>query len=426
MATLERLGAFDLRDPPDMEGIRACVHCGICLPQCPTYRVLGVEMDSPRGRVYLMRAAAEGRIGITPTFARHIDLCLGCRACETACPSGVPFGRLLEATRGQIERAGVRPRVDRMFTPLILSLFPHPDRLDLVLRGLRFYQRAGLQRVVRSSGIFKLFPRLGAMEALLPPLPAATAPLPPRMAARGARKGTAGLLLGCIQRLLFPQVNTLTARLLTLAGYDVVVPPDQGCCGALNFHGGRLDEGRGLATRLVSAFGSKVDVIVTNAAGCGSVMGEYPHWLPGNARVAAFSGKVRDVSELLADIDLPLRPLKATAAYHDPCHLVHGKRVRSQPRALLGKIPGLTVVELADSELCCGSAGVYNLLEPEMAERLLEMKVNSIAETRASILVTGNPGCLLQIAKGCRSRGLQIEVLHPMELLGRVLEASPR
>lgn len=422
---LERLGAFDLQDPPDMDGIRACVHCGICLPQCPTYRLLGQEMDSPRGRVYLIRAAAEGRIGITPTFTRHLDLCLGCRACETACPSGVPFGRLLEAARGQIRRVGARPRKDRILSALIMALFPHPGRLGFALEWLRFYQRSGLQRVARSSGIFKAFPRLGAMDALLPPVPAnAGAPLPARIASAGNRIGTAGVLLGCVQRRLFPQVNALTARLLSLAGYEVRIPPDQGCCGALHLHGGRLDEGRWLAKRLVAAFRNDVDLIVTNAAGCGSAMRDYPNWFRGDGEVEAFSRKVRDVSELLVEADLPLRPLTGTATYHDPCHLAHGQRVRAQPRALLRKIPGLSLVELADSDLCCGSAGVYNLLEPELAGRLLEMKVKRIAETGASILIAGNPGCLLQIARGCRDHGLPIEVLHPVELLGRALDPT--
>jgi len=420
---LKPLGAFDHQDPPDPDGIRACVHCGICLPQCPTYRLLGQEMDSPRGRVYLIRAAAEGRVDITPTFTRHLDLCLGCRACETACPSGVPFGRLLEATRGQIRRGGARPRKERILGALSLALFPHPGRLGFALGWLRFYQRSGLQRLARSSGILGAFPRLEAMDALLPPVPDAGTPLPARISVEN-RKGTAGLLLGCVQRNLFPRVNALTARLLSRAGYEVRIPPDQGCCGALHLHGGRLDEARRLAKRLVAAFGNDADLIVTNAAGCGSTMREYPHWFRGDARVEAFSRKVRDVSELLVESDLRLRPVTATATYHDPCHLAHGQKVRAQPRALLRKIPGLSLVEMADSDLCCGSAGVYNLLEPAMAGRLLEMKVNRIAETGARILVTGNPGCLLQIARGCREHGLPVEVLHPVELLGRALDPA--
>ncbi|MBI4609628.1 MAG: (Fe-S)-binding protein [Candidatus Rokubacteria bacterium] len=417
-----KLGSFDLQDPPDLDGIRACVHCGICLPQCPTYRVLGEEMDSPRGRVYLMRAATEGRVGITETLTRHLDLCLGCRACETACPSGVPFGRLLEQTRGQLERYGTRSVAQRLVASLALGLFPHASRLAPALTALGFYQRSGLQRLARGSGLLRLVPRVAAMERLLPARPSTRrAALPELIPARGRRRGRAGLLLGCVQRFLFPHVNELTARLLSLAGYEVLIPPEQGCCGALHLHAGRLDKARQLARRLLVAFDREVDVVVANAAGCGAAMREYGHWLHDDSRAAAFSQAVCDVSELLADAELPLRPTEVTVTYHDPCHLSHGQRVRAQPRALLKKIPALELVELPDSELCCGSAGIYNLLEPEMADRLLELKIQRIAETGARIVATGNPGCLLQIAKGCRERGLAVELLHPVELLARAL-----
>ncbi len=406
-----------------MDGIRACVHCGICLPQCPTYRVLGEEMDSPRGRIYLIRAAAEGRIGLTDTFTRHLDLCLGCRACETACPSGVPFGRLLEAARGQIERQKRRPLRRRLFDGIVFNLFPYPDRLAVALRGLSLYQRSGLQRLVRASGFLALAPGLAAMERLLPTLQKnSSAPLPELIPARGKRKGRAGLLTGCVQRHLYPEINALTGHLLSLAGYEVVVPQNQGCCGALHLHGGRLDEARGFAQRLISAFSGDVDYIVTNAAGCGAALKEYGHWLGDDERAALFSRRVRDVSELLVDVELPLGRLDVVATYHDPCHLTHGQKVRSQPRTLLGKIPGLRLVDLPESDLCCGSAGVYNLTEPRMADRLLARKLDRIAETGARIVVSGNPGCLLQIAKGCRERGLAVEVLHPVELLGRSLD----
>lgn len=420
-------GAFDLLDPPDTDGLRACVHCGICLPQCPTYRLLGEEMDSPRGRVYLMRAAAEGRLALTPTFIHHLDLCLGCRACETACPSGVPFGRLLEATRGQIERRGTRPLSERLMSALLLSLLPHPRRLALAVGAARLYQRSGLQRLVSAGRLLAPFARLRAMEALLPPSPpGAAGPLPEIVPARGRKRGTVGLLLGCVQRLLFPRVNAETARLLTRAGYDVLIPRDQGCCGALHLHAGRIDEARTLAVRLLTHFGRAVDWVVTNAAGCGSAMREYGHWLGDNRDAEVFSSKVRDVSELLADADLPLQRLDLTVTYHDPCHLAHGQKVRREPRRLLAAIPGVKLVELADSDVCCGSAGVYNLLEPEMADRLLALKLERIAATGAGVLATGNPGCLLQIARGCRERGLAVEVLHPVELLGRALPEKAR
>lgn len=420
-----KLGAFDLQDPPDLDGVRTCVHCGICLPQCPTYRLLGEEMDSPRGRVYLIRAAAEGRVGITETFTRHLDLCLGCRACETACPSGVPFGRLLEQTRSQIERRGSRPIAQRVLAWLVLGLFPYPDRLEPALSALAFYQRLGLQRLVRASGVLRLAPRLAAMEGLLPWLPGSSRPvLPELIPARARRRGRAGLLLGCVQRFLFPRVNELTARLLSAAGYEVLIPRRQGCCGALHLHAGRLDQARRLARGVLAAFDQEVDLVVANAAGCGSAMREYGHWLRDDSRATVFSQAVRDISELLVDAELPLQPMTATVTYHDPCHLAHGQRVRAQPRALLKKIPQLKLVELPDSDLCCGSAGVYNVLEPEVADQLLELKIRRIAETGAEIVVTGNPGCLLQIAKGCRERGLPVELLHPVELLARALSSE--
>lgn len=419
---IARLGAFDAQDVPSMDGLRACVHCGICLPQCPTYRVLGEEMDSPRGRVYLMRAAAEDRIGLTPTMARHLDLCLGCRACETACPSGVPFGQLLEATRGQLERRGVvAPERDSKLLRFLLGVFPHPRRLGPMLRGLRLYQRSGLQALVRGLGLLAPFESLRTMEALLPPLPAAT-PLPPeRTAARGARaRGRAGVLLGCAQRFFYPDVNADTVRLLAAAGYEVVVPRGQECCGALHLHAGRIDELRAMARRLMPAF-EDVDVVVVNAAGCGSAMKEYGHWMP-DETARRFSERVRDISEVLVDCELPLRPLRETVTYHDACHLAHGQRVRAEPRELLRRIPGLTLVDLPDADLCCGSAGIYNLLEPEMAGELGRGKAARVRETGARVVAAGNPGCLMQIAQHCRAQGLPVEVVHPVTLLARALE----
>jgi len=418
----ERLGAFEAEDAPSMDGLRACVHCGICLPQCPTYRVLGEEMDSPRGRVYLMRAAAEGRTGLTPGLARHLDLCLGCRACETACPSGVPFGQLLEATRAQLERQGVQaPATDRSTLDFALNLFPSPSRLGSLLGMLRLYQWSGMQAIVRGLGLLAPFRKLQAMESLLPRPPASPAPVPELTLARGRRRGRAGLLLGCVQRFFYPDVNADTVRLLSAAGWEVVVPREQECCGALHLHAGRLEEFRAMAGRLMGAFGSDLDIIVTNAAGCGSALKEYGHWLEGPA-AAAFSAKVMDVSEALVEAKLPLGELRETVTYHDACHLAHGQKVRRQPRELLKRIPGLTLVELADSDLCCGSAGVYNLLEPGIAQELARLKVERIKESGARIVATGNPGCIMQIAQQCRAEGMAVEVAHPVTLLARALK----
>jgi len=405
-------------EAPDLAEIRKCVHCGICLPQCPTYRVLGEEMDSPRGRIYLMRAAAEGRMGLTETFQRHIDLCLGCRACETACPSGVMFGSLLEATRAQLRRAGPPPS-QRLLRAFVFSVFPWPGRLGAALGVFKLYKRSGLRRLVRASGLLRGLPGLAAMEALLDDVPAAT-PMPDVIRARGQSIGRVGLLTGCVQRHLYANVNHDTARLLSLAGYEVVIPSGQGCCGALELHAGRTDAHEARARALAAAFPADLDFIVTNAAGCGSAMKEYGRRISG---LAPFAARVRDVTEVLAGAALPLGPLDLTVAYHDACHLAHGQRLREEPRQLLGRIPGLRLVELGDSDLCCGSAGVYNLLEPGMARALLERKLTRIAETGARVVAAANPGCLLQIARGCRERGLDVAIVHPVELLARAADA---
>ena len=420
------LGAFDAEEPPDWEGILDCVHCGICLPQCPTYRVLGQEMDSPRGRVYLMRAATEGRIGLTENFVLHMDRCLGCRACETACPAGVPFGRLIEETRGQIERKVPRPLGRRLLGRLALGVFPERRRLARVLALTRLYQRSGLQRLVRGSGLLRSFPRVEAMERLLPTLPARSAnrlpaeTLPPG----GPLRGTVALLEGCVQALLFPEVNRATVSLLARAGYRVVVPDGQGCCGALHLHWGDRAAGRALARQNVAAF-ADADWIVTNAAGCGAALRDYGHLLGDDPRAPALATRVRDVTELLAEhLPGPRRPLDLTVTYHEPCHLAHGQRVREAPRAILRAIPGLRLVELSESDLCCGSAGVYNLMEPEIAGQLLVRKLDRIAATGAGVVASGNQWCLLQLRRGLADRGLPVRAYHPVELLAWSVEGT--
>ena len=403
-------------DGPALADLRKCVHCGICLPQCPTYLTLGEEMDSPRGRLYLMRAAVEGRIGFTDTVAKHLDLCLGCRACESACPSGVPFGRLLESTRARMEREAPGRR-SRWLDRALYAVFPNPGRVGAMLRLHGLYERSGAGRLMRAYRVLDRFPRLRALDRLAGPV-ASAEPLPELTPAVGTRRGRVGLLTGCVQRHLYPGVNQDTARLLSLAGWDVVAPAGQGCCGALDLHAGRLDVFRARARDLAGVLGADVDFIVTNAAGCGSAMKEYDHWLdaPEARRVAAIT---RDVSELLADAELPLGPLDLTVTYHDACHLAHGQRIRVEPRAMLRRIPGLKLVELAESDLCCGSAGVYNLQHPAIADQLLERKLDRIVATGARTVAAGNPGCLMQIAKGARERGIDLEVVHPVELLAR-------
>ena len=418
--------AFDQIDPPDTELELDCVHCGFCLPTCPTYLVLGNEMDSPRGRIYLIRAASEGKIGISDHFAKHMNLCLLCRACETACPSGVKFGFLMESARGQVERHHQYSPADRRFRNFILRTFTSLRRLRAVTGLLSFYQRSGLQKLVRAAGILRLFGRLGKMEALLPAIPdqRLRKGLPEVVPAIGEKRGRVGLLAGCVQRFFFAGVNSTTARVLSENGYEVVVPSDQGCCGSLLVHEGEREQAKALARKTIDIFErAHVDLVVVNAAGCGSVMKEYwelLHTDPAYAqRAEAFSKKVRDVSELLAHIPLNgrLRALKLTVTYHDACHLAHGQRVRQQPRTILKAIPGLKLVELKESDFCCGSAGIYNLLYPELAQQFLDRKIERIKETGAEVVVSGNPGCSLQLEKGLKERGLDIRVVHPVELL---------
>jgi glycolate oxidase iron-sulfur subunit len=382
-------------------------------------------MDSPRGRIYLMRAVTEGRIGLTENFLLHMDRCLGCRACETACPAGVPFGRLLEETRGQIERLAERPLARRLLGRLVLGVFPDRRRLGALLELTRLYQRSGLQRLVRASGLLRRFHRVAAMDALLPRLEGrGPAPLPAETLPVGAPRGTVALLEGCVQALLFPDVNRATVTLLARAGYRVLVPGGQACCGALHLHWGDREAARALARRNVAAL-ARADWIVTNAAGCGAAMRDYGHLLAGDLDASVMAARVRDVSELLAEgVPGPRRAVDLTVTYHDPCHLAHGQRVREAPRALLRAIPGLRLVDLADSDLCCGSAGVYNLMEPDIAHQLLERKLDRIVATGAQVVATGNPGCILQIRKGLATRGLDVRVHHPVEILAWSLEGA--
>ncbi len=432
----QRVGpSFDGADRPDRKWILDCVHCGLCLPTCPTYLVTGREAASPRGRVYLVRAVEEGRAAISPEFVRHLDQCLGCLACQTACPSGVLYGSLLEAARTQIERHYQRPAMDRWGRRITLGLFPHPKRLGPVVGMLYWYQRLGLSRLVQTSTLVgRLWPRLTQVEALLPTIPAPTErrPLPEVTPAAGHRVGRVGLLTGCVQRFLLPNINRATVRVLAAAGYEVIAPIEQGCCGAVHIHSGRLDEGRILARALVRTFErSGVNAVVTNAAGCGAAMKQYGDLLrEDNAwqgRAEAFSATVRDVSEILAQISWNdrLTPVSLTVTYHDACHLAHAQRIRKEPRAVLQQIPGLRLVELTDSDLCCGSAGVYNLLQAEMAGEILGRKLDRIRDAGAEVVAAGNVGCLLQIDRGLRQVGLPIRAVHPVELLDWSLHGIP-
>jgi glycolate oxidase iron-sulfur subunit len=412
----------------DVEGVNQCVHCGLCLAYCPTFSILGTEMDSPRGRIFLIKSMAEGRIGLTDSAAAHLDLCLGCRACETVCPSGVPYGQLIEAARADIERQRPGGPLRRLFRWVNFSvLLPHPRLLSLAAAGLRFYQVSGLQRLVRASGMLRLLPGpLASWEPLLPAIPAAAdrAPLPGVTPADGVKRATVGLLTGCVQQVAFGPQNRATARVLARNGVEVIAPRAQTCCGALHAHGGEHDTALELARKTIIAFESAgVEQVVVNTSGCGAHMKAYgtlladdPKWAE---RARRFAARVSDISEFLAREPLrgPLRPLARTVTYHDPCHVAHGQKIRKEPRALLHQIPGLTVKELHEADWCCGSAGTYNLTQPEMAGQLQRRKIENIRATGAEAVITANPGCIIQIQQGLAGGARPIRVLHIVELL---------
>jgi glycolate oxidase iron-sulfur subunit len=431
----EATAAFDALHPPDPALIDKCVHCGFCLPSCPTYMLWGEEMDSPRGRIYLMEAGLDRRTGMSPEFVRHFDACLGCMACVTACPSGVQYSPLIEATRGQIERRHPRPLADRLFRSAIFALFPFPARLRVALAPLVVGQRlirwllptgpsSTTGAAPSQSGIVA---RLRAMLDLAPTVTwrSLFARVPERTPAIGNRRLTVGFLTGCVQRLAFPNVNDATVRVLAAEGCDVVAPSGQGCCGALALHAGRLDEARAFARRTIAIFDAAgVERIAVNAAGCGSSMKEYgqlladdPAWAD---RARAFAARVRDVSEVVSELGEPRavrHPMALRVAYHDACHLAHAQGVRQQPRDLLRSIPGIELVPFAEQDICCGSAGIYNLVEPETARELGDRKVARIVSTQPDIVATANPGCTLQMAAAARRTGRTLTIRHPIEIL---------
>jgi glycolate oxidase iron-sulfur subunit len=419
-------GSFDAHHPPAQELLDDCVHCGFCLPTCPTYALWGEEMDSPRGRIYLMQMAENGEIPLDGAFTTHIDRCLGCMACVTACPSGVQYDRLLEATRPQIERNVPRSRSDRLFREAIFTLFPYRRRLRAASLGGALYQKLRPKSMDRLlARLPRRLERLVAMESLLPPVSVrdAFARTPAHTPAVGIRRGRVGVLTGCVQDVFFHQVNLATVRVLAAEGYDVVAPREQGCCGALGLHAGREEESIQRAKALITVFErAEVDVVAVNVAGCGSSMKEYgelladdPAWAD---RAARFAAKVRDISEVLAEVledsRAPRHRVDATVVYHDACHLGHAQKIRTQPREVLRSIPGVTLAELPEAEICCGSAGIYNMLQPEAAGDLGRRKADNIRGTGADLLVTANPGCLLQIRKYLEG---ELPMLHPVQLL---------
>jgi glycolate oxidase iron-sulfur subunit len=416
--------AFDQHHPPAPELINQCVHCGFCLPACPTYVLWGNEMDSPRGRIYLMKMGSDGTAPMTDPWVKHIDTCLGCMSCMTACPSGVDYAKLIEATRAQIERRHPRSKAERLHRWMIFSTFPRVDRLRLLRGFLRAYQKSGLQALVRGSGLLKLFPRqLRAMEALMPKLGARDS-IPAVTPARGEQRKRVGLLLGCVQREFMPEINAATLRVLAAEGCEVIAPPDQPCCGALMVHAGEETPALDLARRVIDVFArSPVDVIITNAGGCGSNVRDYGYQLrddPGYAeRAARFSAKCKDIAEFLEELgpQAARKPVSIRVAYHDSCHLQHAQRVRTQPRAQLSAIPGIELLDLPEAALCCGSAGIYNLVQPDTADTLADRKAQHIATAKPDVVATGNVGCMLQIAAALARQGQRTPVLHTVQLI---------
>jgi glycolate oxidase iron-sulfur subunit len=426
---------FDAHHPPDSELIADCVHCGFCLPACPTYVLWGEEMDSPRGRIYMMKKSSEGAASLDQHFRLHMDNCLGCMACMTACPSGVQYNKLIEDTRAQVERNIPRPVTDKLFRRLLFATFPYARRLRFLALPMLVYQRFGVQRLVRAGGLLRLLPkRVAALESLLPPVPGHFfRRMPTHVPAKSEPRRRVGMLLGCVQQVFFQRVNESTARVLAAEGCEVVIPRSQACCGALLLHEGLEDEAAQFARNMIAAFESvEVDTIVINAAGCGSTMKEYGHLLRDDpawsARAAAFSAKCKDISEILCDLPAvaPRHALAMRVAYHDACHLRHAQGIHEQPRRLLTAIPGLEVVEIEEASLCCGSAGVYNLLNPEPANQLGDRKVEHLLATGASAVISANPGCLLQLGSGLRRRGAKgMPTYHLVELLDASIRNVP-
>lgn len=429
--------AFDGHNPPAGDLIADCVHCGFCLPACPTYQLWGEEMDSPRGRILLMDAARRGEMALTDTVVQHWDACLGCMACETACPSGVRYGRLIEQTRQQVERRYRRPWQQRMYRAALFTMLPYPQRLGVLAQLLAAYHDSGLRRALRRAGVTRRLPnRLRELEALAPALSRRQLKeaAPERCAMPGVRvRMRVTLLRGCVQRAFFGDVSAATARVLAAWGCEVSAPWQQGCCGALELHTGREQAALARARALIAALErGDPERIAVDSAGCGASMKEYaelladdPSWAE---RAAAFSVKVRDVSEILDELgppELPLHPLPLRLAYHDACHLAHAQGVRAQPRRALSAIPGVELVPLDDADLCCGSAGVYNLVEPAPAAELGRRKAACIAKAAPQALAAGNPGCLLQIGAHLTLARQAIPTFHPVELLDASLRGIP-
>jgi glycolate oxidase iron-sulfur subunit len=414
----------------DYSVLQQCMHCGLCLPTCPTYDATKVERHSPRGRISLMRAIADGRLDATKTFADEMYFCLGCLACMSACPAGVNYAELFEHARAEAEASGVlrSPKRNLIRAFAIRWLFMNLSHLRLVGRILRIYQQLGLQNLVRGSGVLKLLPkRLQELEGITPDIqPKFSAELiAPVTPAVGRKKYRVAMLIGCAQDLIFSDINRDTVEVLARNGCEVITPPKQLCCGSLHAHNGEWEMAQQLARKQLEQFPpDQFDAIITNAGGCGSHLKHYRKLLAADPayrdRAALWDKKVKDIHEWLMEIGIQPPANHAPAqvvTYHESCHLAHGQKITAQPRQLLGLIPNLKLVELPESLWCCGSAGIYNIVQPEMANQLLDRKLKHIKSTGVSIVANGNPGCLLQLINGAKQQGLKLRVVHPVTLL---------
>ena len=421
------VSGFSGIDVPAEADLYRCVHCGLCLSSCPTYVETALEMESPRGRLALMKAVNEGRVEITPRIVSHWEMCLQCRACEAVCPSGVPYGRIMERTRAQVRAANLQSRELRRISRFFLrAALPHPARLRFGAHLIRIYQRSGLQKLLRLTRLLHLLPGgIAGFESQLPPIgktffgPSATV-----HPAQGEKKMTVALLSGCVMPLMQGPTMDATVRVLTRNGCDVMVPPGQGCCGALNAHAGDLETTRAMArTNIDSLMAAGVERVITSSAGCGSTMKEYADLLQDgpeySAKAVRFTEMTQDVTEFL--VGLPFQPPTATVnrkiTYQDPCHLAHAQRITAAPRTILNSIPGLELVEMENSSLCCGGAGIYSTVQPVLSQRLLKRKLNNINATGVQEVITANPGCMLQIEQGLKSQGTPGSVRHVVDIL---------
>lgn len=418
---------------PAQSDLDKCVHCGLCLNACPTYRQLGVEMDSPRGRIYQMNAVKSGS-PVTPEYIQHMDLCLACRGCESACPSGVPYGRMIEAARAHLEQQRPRSLANRLFRRLIFrGLLPSRTALQIAGASLYAYQASGLQKLVRATGILHFWTRLANLEALSPnaEVPFFYNKIGRTFPPVGQRRYRVAFLAGCIANITFARLNETTVRVLQRNGCEVVLPEAQNCCGALHVHSGLAEDARMLARNNIDAVeNEQFDAILTNAAGCGSTLKEYDELLAEDpvyhGKAQRFTAKMKDVTEFLASIELntAMGAVHAVVTYQDSCHLAHGQKIREAPRKLLKQVPGLTYREMPNADVCCGSAGVYNILHNEMAMDVLRSKMQSVALTKASVIATANPGCMLQLEAGARLYGSGQRVAHVVEILDEAYRAS--